>query len=196
MDKRVIVKIDVEWESCEDIISAFEEQYQKNTQNMEEIWKDIKDWEGLYQVSNLGRVRSLDRYTPTKGGGKRLFKGQILVLRYDKDRYRVVHLRDASTKRSKLLKVHRLVAEAFIPNTENKPEIDHINGNREDNIYLNLRWCTNCENSNFPLAKTNRSKAITQSYIDHPELRQIRAEQFRKVRHEQIAKSRRNKEMA
>lgn len=162
----------------------------------EEIWKDIKGWEGLYQVSNLGRVSSIDRYTLTKTGHKRFFKGQILVLRYDKDGYKVVHLRDATTKRSKLLKVHRLVAEAFVTKVDGKNCIDHINGNREDNVHSNLRWCTNNENLTFPLARVNRSKAITQSYIDHPELRQIRAETFRKTRYEQIAKSRRNKKMA
>ena len=151
----------------------------------EEIWKDIKGWEGLYQVSNLGRVSSIDRYTPTKTGHKRFFSG-----------YKVVHLRDATTNRSKLLKVHRLVAEAFVPKVDGKNCIDHINGNREDNVHSNLRWCTNIENLTFPLARVNRYKAITQSYIDHLELRQIRAETFRKTRYEQIAKSRRNKKMA
>ena len=81
----------------------------------EEVWKPIKDYEGLYEISNLGRVKSLNY------GG---------------------------TGKGKILKVHRLVAEAFIPNPGNKPCVDHINTIKNDNRVENLRWVTYKENSN------------------------------------------------
>lgn len=147
----------------------------------EEIWKDIKGWEGLYQVSNLGRVRSLDRLVV--GKNKRYFKGQLLVLRYDKDGYQIAHLRDGNNGRNMMLKVHRLVAEAFIQKTDLfRDSIDHVNGKRDDNRVENLRWCTVKENNNFAIAHENRSKSIKNSYNKYPHLRKLRAEIFRKVR--------------
>jgi len=145
---------------------------------MEEIWKDIEGWASLYQISNLGRVRSLDRYVPLSSGGQKYCKGQILVLRRDKDGYCIVHLRDASTGRNKMLKVHRLVANAFIPFVRGKNLIDHINGIRDDNRVDNLRWCTCKENLNFPIARINNSNSTRESYNRHPELRKIRAKIF------------------
>ena len=145
---------------------------------MEEIWKDIEGWEGLYQVSNGGRVRSLDRIIPRSCKGDKFVKGRLLVLRNDKDGYKVVHFRDASTGRNRLLKVHRLVAIAFIPNPKGKDQIDHINGIRSDNRVDNLRWCTCKENLNFPIAKINNSNSTRESYNRFPELRKLRAETF------------------
>lgn len=145
---------------------------------MIEIWKDIEGWRGYYQVSNTGRVRSVDRIISRSRNGDKLVKGKILVLRDDKDGYKVVHLRDSSTKRNKLLKVHRIVALAFIPNPQDKKQIDHINGIRSDNRVENLRWCSASENNNYPLAKINRSKSIIQSYNRNPQLRTLRAETF------------------
>lgn len=105
---------------------------------MEEIWKDIEGYEGLYQVSNLGRVKSL-RY-------KRILRGWL-----DKQCYAYVHIKN------KPYKVHRLVAQAFIPNPDNKPYIDHINTIKTDNRVENLRWVTPKENSNNPLTRRKNS---------------------------------------
>lgn len=102
---------------------------------MEEIWKDIEGYEGLYQVSNLGRVKKL----PT-----------ILKNSLDKQGYEVVQLVNENGKK-KVLKIHRLVANAFIENTENKPQVDHINTIRNDNRVENLRWVTPKENMNNPI---------------------------------------------
>lgn len=111
---------------------------------MKEIWKDITGYEGLYQVSNLGNVKSVDRFCID--GRKR--RGQIMKQVIKKEGYLTVGLRKG--KGQKIYFVHRLVAEAFIPNTDNKPCVDHINTNKTDNRVCNLRWSTykeNCNNS-------------------------------------------------
>ena len=104
----------------------------------EEIWKPIKDFEGYYEVSNIGRVRSLNY--------KRTGKEKILKNIKDYKGYLEVVL--TKNGKRKQFKVHRLVAEAFIPNPENKPCIDHINTVKSDNRVENLRWATYKENSN------------------------------------------------
>ena len=104
----------------------------------EEIWKPIKEFEGYYEVSNIGRVRSLNY--------KRTGKEKILKNIEDYKGYLEVGL--TKNGKRKQFKVHRLVAEAFIPNPENKPCIDHINTVKSDNRVENLRWVTYKENSN------------------------------------------------
>lgn len=141
-----------------------------------EIWRDIKDFFG-FQVSNFGRVRSVDR-TVSTGTRKRKIIGLILKTNKDKDGYEGVNLKIGSESYRK--KVHRLVAEAFISNPNNYPCIDHINGIRNDNNVTNLRWCTVKMNANYELAKKNRSEAIRQSYINDPNLRVVRAKTFGK----------------
>lgn len=147
----------------------------------QEIWKPVVGWEGFYEVSNLGNIRSLDRKVGMRTYGKETFKvvkGKMLTQQYDKDGYKVVHLRDTFNGRNRLLKMHRIVAEAFIINPDNYDCIDHINGTRADNRAENLRWCTNQQNINFPLAKENRRQAVIESYNKHPELRKLRALTF------------------
>lgn len=149
----------------------------------QEIWKPVVGWEKDYEVSSYGRIRSRDRAVGVRTYGKethKTIKGRMMTPQYDKDGYFVIHLRDTFNGRNRLLKLHRLVAEAFIPNTENYPQIDHIDGNRDNNFVENLRWCTNKQNCNFPLAQKNRSDAIRQSYVNNPELRKLRAETFGK----------------
>lgn len=112
---------------------------------MEEIWKPIKNYEGFYEISNLGRVRSLDR--KIKQGNHFIYwKGRIKKTRIDYNGYPVVTL--CKDKYSKTFYLHRLLAEAFIPNPENKPFVDHINTITSDNRLENLRWTTAEENSN------------------------------------------------
>ena len=139
-----------------------------------EMWLPAKDWEGYIEISNMGRIRSIDRIVNMSNGGKRMCKGQPLNPHYDKDGYLRVSLKYEN--RTKHKQVHRLVAETFIPNPDNKPEVDHINGKRDDNRVENLRWCTNYENIMFPLAHENRRQATIQSYNKKPELRKLRAE--------------------
>ena len=114
-----------------------------------EIWKTVVvngEVYNNYMVSNLGNVKSL-----------KFGKEKILKSRKDKGNYlQVVLYKDGKCKTCKL---HRLVAEAFIPRIEGKEFVDHINGIRDDNRIDNLRWCTIAENSNFDLAKKHMSEA-------------------------------------
>jgi hypothetical protein len=103
---------------------------------MEEIWVDIKGFEGDYQVSNVGRVRSLDGFA--SDGRKR--RGKILSLGNHSQGYCNVSLGGNS------FYVHRLVAENFIENPENKPFVNHKNCNKKDNNIDNLEWSTESEN--------------------------------------------------
>lgn len=113
---------------------------------MEETWKDVEGYEGLYQVSNLGRVKSLERYVIRGRGGISKVRERILKCGHDKDGYSCVALM-LNGKRT-TFRVHRLVAQAFIPNPENKPFVNHINEDKTNNHAKNLEWCTCKENNN------------------------------------------------
>ena len=118
--------------------------------DMTEEWKPVVGYEGLYEVSNLGRVRSLDRVV--KRCDHSMFrKGTILRGQPDKNGYLLVSLRREGKEYK--AKVHRLVANAFIQNPENKPFVNHIDGNKDRNDILNLEWVTALENSHH--AKSN-----------------------------------------
>jgi hypothetical protein len=106
---------------------------------MKEIWKDIENYERRYQISSLGRVKSLDRII-----GNRYVYGKELKLIPDRYGYFKVNLSDCGIVRG--INVHRVVAETFIPNPENLPQINHINGVKTDNRVENLEWCTSEHN--------------------------------------------------
>ena len=96
-----------------------------------EIWKDIKGYEGLYQVSNMGRIKSL--------GNNKTRKEKILSLKPSNNGYIKVYL--CKNGKQKPFSVHRLVAQAFLPNPDNLPEVNHIDENKENNHVKNLEWC-------------------------------------------------------
>ena len=113
------------------------------------IWKDIKGYEGYYQVSSDGRVRSLDRYVPSNHNNYKLCRGVERVLDPDDHGYVQTLLYNHGMngkKNGKHYSVHRLVAEAFIPNPENKPEVNHKDGDKLNNNVDNLEWVTSSEN--------------------------------------------------
>ena len=112
---------------------------------MVEIWKDIKGYEGLFQISSKGRVKSLNYRKSGKEG--------FLSIYIMNTGYPATHL--CRNGEQKVALIHRLVAEAFIPNPENKPEVDHINCDRKDFRIENLRWVTSKENSNNPITLNN-----------------------------------------
>ena len=115
---------------------------------MIENWKTIRGYEGLYEVSDNGNVRSLDRYVTqlTKGGNlmTRLYKGLMVKPRIGKVGYKYLHLSKAGVRTT--LKIHRLVALNFIDNPENKPEVNHKDGDKTNNNVANLEWATSSEN--------------------------------------------------
>lgn len=118
---------------------------------MEEIWRDIEGYEGLYQVSNLGRVRSLDRIVQQLNRwGKyqsRSYPGCVLNPGVTHDNYQSVSL--TRQGKSASYSVHRLVAQAFIPNPDNLPQVNHKDENLSNNCVDNLEWCTAKYNSNY-----------------------------------------------
>ena len=110
-----------------------------------EEWKDIKDFEGIYQISNLGRVKSLQRFVNGRNGGKRPVQERIMKQGCNHRGYLNAALSKNYTV--KYAAIQRLVALAFIPNPENKPQVNHIGGNVKNNIVSNLEWNTASENN-------------------------------------------------
>ena len=121
---------------------------------MVEEWRDIKGFEGFYQVSNFGRVRSLDCLKPAPMNSKRktyIKKGTILKTNTDKRGYEIVRLNYHGKHRQ--TRIHRLVAEAFIDNPNRFPAINHIDENKKNNMVENLEWCSYSYNSRYSNAR-------------------------------------------
>ena len=110
----------------------------------DETWRDIKGFEGLYQVSNKGRIKRLYRRVIDKRGIVQIFNESLLTCTINVYGYYQTTLRKNGRKIN--IKLHRCVAEAFIDNPYNKPLVDHIDGNKLNNTSDNLRWVTNSEN--------------------------------------------------
>lgn len=109
----------------------------------EEIWKDVTGYEGIYQVSNFGKIRSLDRKIKNKYG-YRMINWKIIKPFSWGSGYLYVNLQKEQSRISK--SIHRLVAESFVENKENKPEVNHKDGNKKNNRAENLEWVTSSEN--------------------------------------------------
>lgn len=111
----------------------------------QEIWRDVAGFEGLYQVSNQGRVRSLDHIV-NRGGGTLHIKGRVLQPKVAAPYLGVILSKNGKAHPKR---VHRLVAIAFVPNPNNLPVVDHIDGNKTNNAASNLRWCTHEQNTGY-----------------------------------------------
>lgn len=134
-----------------------------------ELWKPIVGFEDLYEVSDMGRVRSKP-FTKTiyrNGYPIRMpYGGRVLKPQPTRTGYMVVWLYNGEAKlkgrNGKTFQVHRLVANAFVPNTRNLPEVNHLNEDKSDNRAENLEWCTHKENTNYGTAQERRAEK--QSY--------------------------------
>lgn len=147
------------------VINLYEE-VDMEVNNFAEIWLDIIGYEGLYQVSSLGRVRSGPRFG-TKGG--------ILKLKVDQKGYLSIKL--SKNGIIKTFRVNRLVAVAFIINQKNKPQVNHKDGIKSNNEIDNLEWCTARENvyhRDNILGKHNRGEAQANSKLTKKSVLQIR----------------------
>lgn len=121
-----------------------------------EFWKDIKGYEGLYQVSNYGRVKSL--------GNEASRKEKIRKVKYDRNGYPVIILHKNGEK--KFFLTHRLVAEAFMPNPDNLPEINHKDECKTNNFVENLEWCNRYYNVTYGniIVKANIARKKTRFF--------------------------------
>lgn len=131
---------------------------------MKEVWKDIQGYEGLYQVSNLGRVRHLP-YT-IKWGGK-LEHRPLKEMNQHKNSngYCIVIL--SKNSKSKKFLVHRLIAQAFIPNPDNLPEVNHIDEDKSNNKVNNLEWCDRKYNVNYGTRTERAVKTRKENTLKH-----------------------------
>ena len=111
-----------------------------------EEWRDIKGYEGLYQVSNTGKVKSLER-TVRIGRGYRTVTEKIMKPRENNHGYLQLHL--CREGKRKLCRIHRLVAQAFLPNPDNLSEVNHKDENKQNNYVENLEWCSHSYNNTY-----------------------------------------------
>ncbi len=135
---------------------------------IQEEWRPVVGYEGRYEVSNLGGVRSLPRTMDARHGGSPdgyHMKGRVLKKNTSPNGYFFVPL-----GKGKIGYIHRLVLEAFVPNPENKPCCDHIDANKQNNKVTNLRWATYSENNSHPHAVALRSKRVLQLDKDTEEV--------------------------
>jgi len=128
---------------------------------MKEIWKDIDGFEGLYQVSNYGRVRSITRIVK-KWDGERTVNGIVLKQAKNTKGYCFVQLYKNGIGKNAV--IHRLVAQAFIPNPQGLPQVNHKDENKDNNTALNLEWCDGIYNARYGTRNSRvsqkKSKAI------------------------------------
>lgn len=137
-----------------------------------EEWRDVQGFPN-YAVSNFARVKRL-KYIRYYSDGRVRHNEEMIVKQTSKDGYKMVRLFNEKTgRKGVLVKTHRLVAIAFIPNPENKPYIDHINTIRDDNRIENLRWVTQRENVNNPITRKKNSESSNKRFLRDGEREKI-----------------------
>lgn len=125
--------------------------------NMEEIWRNVKGYEELYQVSNYGQIRSVDRFVGYRYKGKqRIYKGRLLK-QVERNGYLSVSLSKGNIIKQK--SIHRLVAETFLPNPSNLPLVNHIDENKKNNMVSNLEWCSCAYNTNYGSGRKKQAES-------------------------------------
>lgn len=132
-------------------------------------WRDVSGWEGKYKVSDRGDVLSVSRIILSKDHNdkptKAIVDEKILKSKIEKTGYVSVTVKDRDRRMT--FRVHKLVAQAFIPNPENKPQINHINGIKTDNRVENLEWCTQVENAKHAVATGLNTPTIGTRHWNH-----------------------------
>lgn len=128
---------------------------------VKEVWKPVKGFEGFYEISNYGRVKSKERYVLCKNKPTKI-KGKILKFGINSSGYCFVIMVKDNIRKMHL--VHRLVAEHFIPNVNNLPQINHIDENKENNHVSNLEWCTAKYNVNYGMRSQKVSEKLRGRY--------------------------------
>lgn len=131
--------------------------------NIIEEWKPVLGYEGIYEVSNLGRVKSLGRMIRGNGNSMYWHKERIMQPQSNRKGYHNIILSKDGT--GKTCTLHRIVASAFIPNPNNYPEINHINENKKDNRVTNLEWCTSAHNHNWGMRNKRAGAANSKPLI-------------------------------
>ena len=142
-------------------------------------WRPIEGYEGLYEVSNTGQVRSFDRYVKYSNGRIHLHKGKVLSPSIRYDGYLVVLL--SYNGKHKMFSVHRLVAEAFIPNPDNLPQVNHKDEDKTNNSVENLEWCDNKYNMNYGTRKRRVIETKIEKGIIDPELCYLSKKEHNKI---------------
>ena len=122
-----------------------------------EIWKNIQGYEGIYMISNLGRVKSLSRFREIGYGRKQPIK-EIILKQYIRDGYYTVTLNKNS--KGKPFRVHRLIAQEFVPNPQGLECVNHKDENRLNNRIENLEWCTRVYNLNYGSARKRMAEKL------------------------------------
>lgn len=161
-----------------------------------EVWKPIKGYEGIYEVSSYGRVRSLDMVLPAIANGvpcTRIRHGVMRKTHIGRTGYHYVLLRNGG--KDKNFRLHRLVAEAFVPNPDNLPEVNHKDEDKNNNRADNLEWCSSsynhCYGTTIERAASKIRRPVCQMNMDgeiineYPSL--ISAERATGIRHEKIS---------
>ena len=133
---------------------------------MEEIWKEIPGWEGFYEASNLGNVRSLPRIIMRPNGRPLTVKGRVLKQATNRNGYKAVVLCRHGIM--KTIKVHRLIAAAFIQNPLEHSIVNHKNEVKSDNRADNLEWCTYTYNMKYGTAPSRRSRSLSTAMKNNP----------------------------
>lgn len=156
---------------------------------MQEIWKPIAGFEGIYEISNLGRVKSLGRFRRAKGSAVIWMEERIKVPSSQREGYIAQHLYKEGRGYKRY--VHRLTAEAFLENPEGKPQVNHIDGNKLNNCADNLEWVTGSENCRHAidseLYQTARGEATGTAKLTEADVVEIRRMAASGYLHREIA---------
>ena len=141
--------------------------YNKEVKKIEEIWKDVVGYEGLYQVSNLGRIKSLNRYIKTKNNSILHVNEKILkqTIKYGAGKLPRPQVNLCKNCKNNSLLVSRIVAKAFLPNPDNLPQVNHKDENPSNNNVNNLEWCTEEYNHNYGTRNERQAKSLQKKII-------------------------------